>query len=122
VADKMRAVPSSILRDSLRVDSCVAIVPSRGSVTVRPVHRMTPVQNRKESLLLPRRLNRGNPSFLPLRLPFDNKRSRFTEQGKPPSRPALGVGRGCGDSPREGFEEGHVPASTEPLAGWLIGQ
>ena len=44
VADRIRAVPFSSLRASLRVDSCVRIVPSRGRVTVLPAQRIAPVR------------------------------------------------------------------------------
>jgi len=70
VADRMRAVPFSSLRASFRVDSCVVIVPSLGSVTLRPPQRIVPAPNRKESRHLPRFLNRGNPSLRPARSPF----------------------------------------------------
>ncbi len=70
VADKMRAVPFSSLRASFRVDSWVRMVPSRGSVTVVPEQRITPVPNRNESLHFPRFLAFGNPSRLPFRRPF----------------------------------------------------
>ena len=53
VADRMRAVPLASLRASLRVDSWLRTVPSRGSVTVVPAHRMTPAPNRNESLHRP---------------------------------------------------------------------
>ena len=68
VADKMRAVRFSSLRASLRVDSCVRSVPSLGSVTVRPAHRITPAPYRNESRHLPRFLNLGKPGR-PLRCP-----------------------------------------------------
>ena len=72
VADNTRAVPGSSRRASLRVDSCVLIVPSLGSVTVAPAQRITPVENRNASLHLPRFLGRGKPSLLPFRSPrFD---------------------------------------------------
>ena len=70
VADKMRAVPASSLRASFLVDSYVAMVPSRGSVTVVPAQRSIPAPNRNESRHLPRFLNFGNPSRRPLRSPF----------------------------------------------------
>ena len=70
VAGKIRAVPLSSLRASLRVDSCVRSVPSLGRVTVRPAHRITPAPNRNESRHLPRFLNLGKPSPRPLRSPF----------------------------------------------------
>jgi hypothetical protein len=70
VADRMRAVPASRRRASLRVDSCVRIVPSRGSVTALAAQRITPVPNRNESRHLPRFLNFGKPSLRPLRSPF----------------------------------------------------
>ncbi len=77
VADTMRAVPAASLRASLRVDSWVRIVPSRGSVTVVPAQPIAPVPNRNESLHLPRFLNRGKPSRLPFRCPFfDAMKSR----------------------------------------------
>lgn len=77
VADKIRAVPFSSRRASFRVDSCVPMVPSRGSVTVDPAQRITPVLNRNESLHRPRFLNRGNPSRFPFRWPlFDLTNSR----------------------------------------------
>ena len=70
VADRMRAGPFSSRRASLRVDSWVAMVPSRGSVTVLPAQRSTPVLNRNESRHFPRFLKWGNPSRRPLRSPF----------------------------------------------------
>ena len=77
VADRMRAEPFSSLRVSFRVDSCVRMVPSRGRVTVAPAQRIAPVENRNESLHLPRFLNFGNPSLRPFRWPrFDFMKSR----------------------------------------------
>ena len=70
VADRMRADPASRRRASLRVDSWVLMVPSRGRVTVVPVQRIVPVENRNESRHRPRFLNLGNPSLRPLRWPF----------------------------------------------------
>ena len=69
VADKIRAVPAATRRASFVVGSCVAMVPSRGRVTVLPWQRMVPV-SRKESLALRRFLYRGKPGFLPFRCPF----------------------------------------------------
>ena len=77
VADRMRAVPASIRRPSLRVDSWVRIVPSRGRVIVVPAQPIAPVLNRNASLHLPRFLNRGKPSRFPFRWPFfDAMKSR----------------------------------------------
>ena len=70
VADRMRADPFPTRRASFRVDSCVLMVPSRGSVTVPQSQRITPVVNRNESRHFPRFLNRGNPSRFPFRCPF----------------------------------------------------
>ena len=52
------------------MDSCVRIMPSRGSVTVVPAQRIAPVLNRNESRHFPRFFNLGKPSRLPLRCPF----------------------------------------------------
>ena len=64
------AVPFASLRASLQVDSWVAMVPSRGRVTVVPEQRIAPVENRNASRHLPRFLNLGKPSRLPFRWPF----------------------------------------------------
>jgi hypothetical protein len=69
VADSTRAVPAATRPASFAVGSCVAMVPSRGRVTVFRSQRMVPV-SRKESLALRRFLYRGKPSFLPFRWPF----------------------------------------------------
>lgn len=71
VADRIRAVPASIRRASLRVDSCALIRPSRGSVMWwrSASTRIVPVVNRTD---LPARcldLNRGNPTGAPARSP-----------------------------------------------------
>ena len=61
VADKIRAVPASMRRASLLVDSWVRTAPSRGSVTWRRSAsiRIIPVVNRTAGF--GRDLNRGNP-------------------------------------------------------------
>lgn len=89
VADKIRAVPASIRRANLRVDSCVRTTPSRGSVMWRrsASHRMTPVVNRTERGARAV-LNRGKPTARPARCPlrdFDHASSPRAN----PSRPVL---------------------------------
>ncbi|MDX6330345.1 MAG: hypothetical protein QOI83_2728 [Streptomycetaceae bacterium] len=67
----MRAVPLLTRRSSLRVDSWVRILPSRGNVTcLRSAStRMVPVVNRHARRARCLDLRRGIPIRLPLRLP-----------------------------------------------------
>ena len=89
LADKIRAVPASIRRASLRVDSWLRTAPSRGNVMWRrsASHRMTPVVNRTERGARAV-LNRGKPAARPARSPFRD----FDHASRPwanPSRPVL---------------------------------
>jgi len=71
VADRIRALPRSTCRASLRVDSYVRTVPTRGSFTCRrspSIRPNAPVVNRHDNpARLP--LNRGNRTVGPRRLP-----------------------------------------------------
>jgi hypothetical protein len=84
VADRIRAVPFSRRRPSLRVDSCVRMRPIRGNTTWwrSGSIRIAPVVNRTERAERCLDLNRGNPVGVPTRSPardtaqFSNARAR----------------------------------------------
>lgn len=90
VADRIRAVPVSSRRASLRVDSCVLIMPTLGKVTcLRSVStRITPVVNRTLGAVRRRTLKRGNPTLRPARLPHLES-AQFLNERATPSRPVL---------------------------------
>lgn len=90
VADRIRAVPASSRRASLRVDSWVFIRPILGSVTWcrSGSTRIAPVVNLIEGVVLRRVLNRGKPTRAPARLP-DFESLKFFNARATPSRPVL---------------------------------
>lgn len=90
VADRIRAVPASRRRASLRVDSCVLIMPTLGKVTcLRSVStRITPVVNRTLGMVPRRVLKRGNPTLRLARLPAWEFAQFFNERATP-ARPVL---------------------------------
>ena len=91
VADRIRAVPVSRRRASLRVDSCVLIVPTLGKVTcLRSVStRITPVVNRTLGVVRRRAVKRGNPTVRPARLGGRGVRPVLRGERATPSRPVV---------------------------------
>ena len=89
VADKMRAVPASIRRASLLVDSCARIRPTLGRVMWRrsASTRIEPVVNR--TLLRERADPKfGNPAAAPARWPFPDLSQPSSPRARA-SRPVL---------------------------------
>jgi hypothetical protein len=90
VADKIRAVPASRRRASLRVDSCVLIRPTRGRVTWRRSDStwIAPVVNLTEGTVRRRERNRGKPARRPSRLTF-LETAQLSSARATPSSPVL---------------------------------
>jgi len=118
VADRIRAVPVSRRRASLRVDSCVLIVPTLGKVTcLRSVStRITPVVNRTLGVVRRRALKRGNPTVRPARLP-DLESAQFFNERATPSRPVLNASLLHSLHHRGDLGCGGVPGATQARAG-----